>query len=114
MMVAALAISLEALPADRIAADNKPGIIRSAQPVYPREALRTGLEGEVQVKVLVGIDGKPRKVAILKSDSEVFNQASIDAAKQFLFSPAYIRDKPVAVWVTVPFRYKLADKKDSQ
>jgi len=97
-------------PADFIAVDKEPTVIKKVEPDYPELAKKAGLEGKVWVKIWVDIDGNAKQVEILKSDSDVFNQACIDAAKQFLFTPAYLKDKPVGVWVSVPFKFKLADK----
>ena len=98
--------------ADFIPVEKEPIIIKKVEPVYPELAKKAGLEGKVWVKVWVDTDGCAKQVDILKSDSDVFNQACIDAAKQFLFTPAYFRNKPVGVWVSVPFKFKLADKSD--
>jgi TonB family protein len=97
-------------PTDFIAVDKEPTVIKKVEPVYPELAMKAGLEGKVWVKIWVDIDGSAKQVDILKSDSDVFNQACIDAARQFLFTPAYLKDKPVGVWVSVPFKFKLADK----
>jgi len=102
--------SQEAPPADVVSVDKEPTLLKRVDPVYPELAMKSGLEGKVWVKIWVDTEGRPKEVKILKSDSDVFNQVTIDAAKQFLFTPAYIKGKPVAVWVSVPFAYKLADK----
>jgi protein TonB len=47
----------------------------------------------------------------MKTEAEVFNQAAVAAAKQWTFKPAVLNGKPVAVWVMVPFRFKLSDGK---
>jgi TonB family protein len=100
----------ETPPPDYLPVDKEPTVLKKVNPQYPELALKSGLEGKVWVKIWVGSDGTPKQVVILKSDSDVFNQVSIDAAKQFLFTPAYIKDKPVDCWVSVPFKYKLAEK----
>jgi TonB family protein len=100
-------------PADQIAVDKEPTLLKRVEPVYPELAMKAGLEGKVWVKIWVDTEGRAKEVKILKSDSDVFNQCTIDAAKQFLFTPAYVKDKPISVWVSVPFAYKLADKKES-
>jgi len=102
--------SQEAPPADVVSVDKEPTLLKRVDPVYPELAMKSGLEGKVWVKIWVDTEGRPKEVKILKSDSDVFNQVTIDAAKQFLFTPAYIKGKPVPVWVSVPFAYKLADK----
>jgi TonB family protein len=88
-----------------------PKIIRSVAPVYPDIALHAGLEGIVYVKIWVDSDGKPRKVSVDRSDLEVFNDEALAAAKQFLFTPAYMNSGPVSIWLTIPFRFRLADRK---
>jgi TonB family protein len=105
------AASQETPPADQVAVDKDPTVLKKVEPVYPELAMKAGLEGKVWVKIWVDTEGRAKEVKILKSDSDVFNQVTIDAAKQFLFTPAYVKDKPVSVWVSVPFSYKLADKK---
>ena len=68
------------------------------------------MEGKVWLKIWVDKEGKPRDVVLLKSDADVFNQSAIEAARQFRFTPAYIGGKPVDVWVSVPFRFRLGEK----
>ncbi len=107
---AALQAVQQVPPADGVPVDKEPELVKNATPVYPEQAKKNGLEGTVYVKVWVDKEGKVRDAVIQKSDGEIFNQASLDAAKQFLFTPALKDGTPVSVWVTVPFRYKLADK----
>lgn len=102
--------SQETPPPDQLQVDKEPYVLKKAEPKYPELALKAGLEGRVVVKIWVGADGTPKQVVILKSDSDIFNQPSIDAAKQFVFAPAYIKDKPVDVWVSLPFKYAIAEK----
>jgi outer membrane biosynthesis protein TonB len=44
---------------------------------------------------------------IIKSDNEIFNQPSLDAAMKFEFIPAAKNNKAVSMWVVVPFKFKL-------
>ncbi len=84
-----------------------PAVIQQEPPQYPELARRAGLEGTVFIKVWVDKNGAPRRILIQKSDAEIFNQAAFDAAEQLRFSPAKINFKPVAVWVAMPFKFKL-------
>ena len=95
---------------DNVLVDVQPSVIKRVEPVYPHEALAKGSEGKVWLKILVDTEGKPAQVEVLKSENEYFDQASITAARQWLFSPALKENKPVAVWITLPFKFKLADK----
>ncbi|HMK38719.1 MAG TPA: TonB family protein [Bacteroidota bacterium] len=91
--------------------EEMPRIVRRIAPVYPELALKAGLEGTVLVKLWVDTDGKPREAAVLKSDAEIFNDAALAAAKELLFTPAYMNSGPVSVWVTIPFKFRLADRR---
>jgi protein TonB len=76
-------------------------------PVYPEIARRAGVEGTVWVKIWVDKEGNPKKAQVLKSDAELFNQPAIDAAMRWKFTPAIMNNGPVAVWVSIPFKFRL-------
>jgi protein TonB len=84
-----------------------PQVVRRMVPAYPPMALRAGIEGTVWVKILVEKDGTPRKAVVVKSSTEIFNDAALEAAMQFLFTPAVMNNGPVRVWVAIPFRFTL-------
>lgn len=84
--------------------------IRQVSPVYPEIARRAGVEATVHAKILVDKEGNARKAVIIKSDSEIFNDVVIEAALQWKFTPAIMNNGPVAVWVSIPFRFRLSDK----
>jgi len=96
-----------------IPVEKPPQIVTRVMPAYPEMAIRAGLEGTVWVKILVDRDGKPKKAVVVKSTSEIFDQAALDAAMKFVFTPAYMNQGPVKVWVSFPFRFKLKDATQS-
>jgi protein TonB len=98
-------------PADFVAVEKEPVVVKKVDPKYPELAMRAGLEGKVWVKIWVDREGKAKQVVVLKSDAEIFNEPAIEAAKQFVFTPAYMNNGPVSVWVSVPFKFILKDKK---
>lgn len=89
------------------AVEKLPEIVTRATPVYPDLAVRAGIEGRVVVKLLVGKDGHVREAAIAYSTAECLNDAALDAGRRFLFTPAYMNNGPVPVWITVPFSFRL-------
>jgi len=101
----------DAPPADFVPVEKEPVVVKKVEPKYPELAMRAGLEGKVYVKIWVDKEGKPRQVVVMKSDAEIFNEPAVEAAKQFVFTPAYMNNGPVAVWVSVPFNFKLKDRK---
>jgi protein TonB len=80
--------------------------------VYPEKARKDGTEGTVWVKALVDEQGMVAKTEVIKSDAPVLEQAALDAARGWTFTPAKKDNKPVSVWVTIPFKFKLAEKKE--
>jgi len=90
-----------------IPVEKQPQPIKQPQPKYPELAQRAGIEGNVWVKILVDKEGKPKKVAIVKSDAEVFDESAKEAALNSLFTPAVMNNGPVACWVVIPYRFKL-------
>ncbi len=88
--------------------DDEPSPIKQVGARYPDMAKSTGIEGKVVVNVLVGTDGKVVKAEIAPGHGvPVLNAAALDAAKQWLFRPALANNKPVAVWVAIPFNFRL-------
>jgi len=73
---------------------------------YPEVARQAGIEGRVSVKVLVGPDGSVIKIGSI-SGPDVFHDEVRDKAMNLQFTPGLQNGKPVKVWVTVPFNFKL-------
>jgi TonB family protein len=89
--------------------EKAPEAVRPVYPAYPDLALRAELEGTVIVRMWVTKEGRVRKAEALKFDAEIFRQPALDAAMQWVFTPALQHEKPVDVWVAVPFRFTLKD-----
>lgn len=100
-------------PADFIDVDTPPSVIHRVEPKYPEVAKRAGMEGKVWLKIWIDTSGTAREVVVLKSDADVFNAPAIEAARGFRFTPAYNKNRPVDVWVSVPFKFVLAEKADT-
>ncbi len=90
------------------AVEIKPSVIRKVEPQYPDIARKAGIEGRVFVKVLVDTLGNVETVQVLKSSNPIFEKPAIEAAKKWKFKPGYQRDRPVKVWVAIPFIFKLS------
>jgi periplasmic protein TonB len=73
---------------------------------YPEVARQAGIEGKVTVKVLVGPDGSVIKVGSI-TGPDVFADEVRDKSMDLQFTPGLQNGKPVKVWVTVPFNFKL-------
>lgn len=99
---------------DMIAVDLQPVVKKRGTPKYPPEALAKGVEGKVWIKVLVDTAGRVTETEVISTENAVFNAAALDAAVQYVFSPAMKDNKPVAIWITIPFNFKLAEKMEGK
>lgn len=87
--------------------EKEPVVIKRVEPIYPEMAVKAGMECTVFANLWVNKQGKVREVRIVKADNQMFVQPVIDAVKQWLFTPAMMKNGPVAVWIAVPFRFTL-------
>ena len=80
---------------------------------YPELARKAGIEGRTIMSVLVDEQGNTVKVRILKdSGTNIGFEAAAEAAlMKMKWKPAYQRDVPVKVWISVPVTFKLRDQK---
>lgn len=74
--------------------------------VYPELARRAGIEGTVNIRVLVDKKGKPKKYIIESSDSDLLNKAAIDAVMASTFTPAIQGTTPLDCWVSIPMNFR--------
>ena len=74
---------------------------------YPEIAVKLGIEGRVFVLVFVDREGRVRRAKIAKGVHPLLDESALKAAMKLRFSPAYQRDKPVALWATVYFDFIL-------
>ncbi len=76
--------------------------------VYPEIAREAGIEGTVIVQARIGKDGTVKDTKILKGIPKTgLDEAAMDAIKATKWKPAYQRDKPVTVWISVPVVFRL-------
>jgi protein TonB len=75
--------------------------------VYPDIARRAGIEGTVNIRVLVDKKGKPKKYIIESTDSDLLNKAAIDAVMNSTFTPAIQGTTPLDCWVSIPMNFRM-------
>jgi protein TonB len=86
----------------------RPEQINVPKPEYPDMARNAGIEGTAVVEALVDANGSIADARILRtSNNQSLDQAALAAARLATFRPARQRDKPVRVWVSIPYRFAL-------
>jgi TonB family protein len=80
------------------------------RPKYPKEALKAGAEGSVQLRVLVDSNGRTQNLTVVNGE-RVFAKPAVEAVRKWQFHPAVVEGKPVetAYKVTVRFVLVLAE-----
>ncbi len=78
------------------------------QPAYPASERRAGREGVVEVRVLIGTDGRIREVRRVSATSDAFFEATRrQALKSWRFTPATRGGVAVESWKTMSIRFVL-------
>ena len=86
--------------------EKQPVPTKRVVPEYPDIARKANISGKVFVYALVNKEGKVEQIGKI-TGPEVFHEAAKAAALQWEFEPAIQNDKPVKVWVSLPFTFKL-------
>jgi protein TonB len=86
----------------RVSPGQGPGLIKKVEPQYPSIARTARMEGTVVVDAVILKDGSVSDVKVLKSSNPMFEQACIDAVRQWRFTPG-----PHDVVLTVTVRFTL-------
>ncbi len=89
-------------------ASEDPSYRRANPPRYPPAAIRRRMEGEVVLRVLVGLDGSPLKVEIERSSRfRELDQSAMQAVKKWKFNPEVRNGRKIEGWVLVPINFRL-------
>lgn len=99
-------------PDDFVSVDTYPEMMTSDRPEYPASAKEAGIEGVVWVMALVDSTGTVLEVRVKKSSgTPALDDSATKAAGRARFKPATADGKPVAVWVSFSYDFKLDGKK---
>lgn len=83
--------------------------ISAPSPSYPAEAIRNGLTGTVELEILVGVDGKPLEVKVVRSSGHrLLDQAARKVVlSRWRFQPAVRDGRAVQALGRVPIVFTL-------
>lgn len=82
-----------------------PILLHRVAAAYPADAPAETITGIEVLSVVIGADGIPANIQVVQSNGPAFDAAAKEAAKQSIFAPGSLNDKPVPVWVFVQFRF---------
>jgi len=79
-------------------------LVKAVQPIYPPDAMRNYITGDVRIEAEVDKRGQIGAMKILLGPKQ-FRQVAMDALKQYEYAPATQGGKPVASKVTVTIKF---------
>ncbi len=82
--------------------------LNTVQAEFPKSALKDKKVsgGIVLLRMIVDAEGMPRDVRVVRSYRPDFDAEAVKAAKNYRFRPAMLKEKPVAVSITVEVNFK--------
>jgi TonB family protein len=101
---------LEKEPGDPVKAEGslRPVRIAGQAPQYTQEARLAKTEGVVIVEAVIDREGCFRQGKVLQGQPNGLSEATLDATRLWVFSPATLDGKPVAVTYTLSTTFKVA------
>ena len=82
-----------------------PAGLTVAPPRYPVDMVRGNRSGDVELRLRIGVDGKPVYLRTVSSSHQAFEKAAIASMKQWKFEPQQVAGQPVEVEVSQPVRF---------
>ena len=86
--------------------NNQPEALFQPEPEHPKSFVRQGVNGEVTVQFVVGIDGKTKDIEIINSTHPLFTKSTINAVRKWKYNPAIDKNgnkKDSLVKITIKF-----------
>ena len=84
-----------------------PTLVKRVEPIYPELAASAQLTGIVILEATVGTDGCVDTVKVLRSRHPFLDHASVDALKQWQYSPLVLNGIKTPFVVTVTFNFSV-------
>jgi TonB family protein len=76
------------------------------KPLYPGSMKGSGLEGKVNLKATIGIDGAVKTIETVDATNPDFDMAAQDAVRQWRFTPTLLTCVPVEVEMNVAIAFR--------
>ena len=81
-------------------------LIHRVEPVYPPLAKQTHREGRVELRAIIGTDGRIRSLQIVAGDP-LFEQSAVEAVQQWRYKPTILNGQPVEIDTSIMVIYSM-------
>jgi TonB family protein len=82
-------------------------LISKHEPKYSPEALKAKLQGTIRLSLVVGMDGVPQDVKVLRGLGLGLDEKAVEAVQGWRFKPATRGGEPVAVTAQVEVNFQI-------
>ena len=82
-----------------------PALLKQVEAAFPPEMADAGIAGAVVMEVDLGADGKVTEARVVQSAGQAFDEAAVNAVRQFEFSPAEVDHVPAAVRIQYTYEF---------
>lgn len=82
-------------------------LLKRVMPIYPIEAKRKGIDGRVLIHAVIGKDGAPHVLWVVKSPAPILAEAALAAVRQWRYRPTLLCGKPVRVDTVITVIFNL-------
>lgn len=88
----------------------------STEPILStrKEALDAKIEGDVILSLIIGTDGIPSDIKLIRGLGKGLDEKAIECLQQWRFSPAITHGEPVAQKATFEMNFRLPQSSDSK
>jgi protein TonB len=86
--------------------DEPPRLVEQAKVVYPDAAFDAGIQGTVQVAIVIDEEGRVARAEVRESIPEL-DEAALAAVRAWQFAPAKLKGRPIATVVTAPVAFAI-------
>jgi protein TonB len=83
-------------------------LLKKVQPEYPLYAKSVGIQGTVVLQAKISEDGFIKDLHVISGPAEL-QQASLEAAKQWVYRPYLLNGEPVEVMTTINIIFNLGN-----
>ncbi len=90
----------------RYASPSRPLVVRhEVKPPATGKGSRAGVRGSVELRVLVGADGRTVRAYVTRRLGYGLDQRAVEAAMQYRFDPAVVNGLPQTTWIDLKIRF---------
>src|ERR1700674_752173 len=102
-----LLTAIASLHPQELSHTTEPIVIHKTELQYTKEALDAKIEGDVILSSMIGADGVPSDIKLVRGLGMGLDEKAVECLKQWRFRPATDHSEPVSAKVTVEMNFRL-------